>query len=376
MADHRANGTPVGLLVCDVNGLKRVNDHHGHEAGDRLLRDLAGILRRDAARACCQVRSSLGSVATSSPSWWRVVRRTTWSPSPRSSACRPGDGCRTVSRWEWRAPATRSAPIDNEERLFRLADAAQYRAKRTGSRRPVVAGRALPVEAVVLAGRRAVASTAQDRRLRRGATSTPQPLQLLDAALRALDEAARASRRRCGWAWSRTWSVTTWTPSDGGCRAWRAGETEVTTVDYAIYRALPGLTPEELRDRGRGPLPGRPVPLDRPGAAGRRLHGQGRRSGGRRRRAGDPRRPVGRRRRGRRRAGPATGRPLARRGLHRRPERVRARPGHLAAGAGGHRPESTLTPGSASAGDRGGLPRSSTGPTRADSQVSGGIGCR
>ena len=44
MTAHRTANIPVGLVVCDINGLKDVNDHHGHEAGDRVLRDMAEIL--------------------------------------------------------------------------------------------------------------------------------------------------------------------------------------------------------------------------------------------------------------------------------------------------------------------------------------------
>ena len=36
---------PVGIIVCDVDGLKAVNDTLGHRAGDRLLADAAGILK-------------------------------------------------------------------------------------------------------------------------------------------------------------------------------------------------------------------------------------------------------------------------------------------------------------------------------------------
>jgi diguanylate cyclase (GGDEF)-like protein len=43
------SGTFVGLLFCDVDGLKFVNDRHGHDIGDRLLAALAqrvqGVLR-------------------------------------------------------------------------------------------------------------------------------------------------------------------------------------------------------------------------------------------------------------------------------------------------------------------------------------------
>ncbi len=35
------HGTPVCVVVLDVNGLKQVNDKQGHQAGDALLRDAA-----------------------------------------------------------------------------------------------------------------------------------------------------------------------------------------------------------------------------------------------------------------------------------------------------------------------------------------------
>jgi len=37
---------PVGIVVCDVDGLKLVNDHLGHQAGDELLAAVANILSR------------------------------------------------------------------------------------------------------------------------------------------------------------------------------------------------------------------------------------------------------------------------------------------------------------------------------------------
>ena len=35
---------PYGLVMCDINGLKRVNDSEGHEAGDALIIDVANAL--------------------------------------------------------------------------------------------------------------------------------------------------------------------------------------------------------------------------------------------------------------------------------------------------------------------------------------------
>ena len=41
----RGRVRPVSLIMLDLNGLKRVNDEQGHEAGDALLRSLAKVLR-------------------------------------------------------------------------------------------------------------------------------------------------------------------------------------------------------------------------------------------------------------------------------------------------------------------------------------------
>jgi diguanylate cyclase (GGDEF)-like protein len=40
----RRNGGSVSILFLDVDDMKRVNDTHGHQAGDRLLRELAALL--------------------------------------------------------------------------------------------------------------------------------------------------------------------------------------------------------------------------------------------------------------------------------------------------------------------------------------------
>lgn len=37
---------PAGIILCDVDGLKLVNDSLGHEAGDRVLKEAAGTIRK------------------------------------------------------------------------------------------------------------------------------------------------------------------------------------------------------------------------------------------------------------------------------------------------------------------------------------------
>jgi hypothetical protein len=38
--------TPVSLLLVDIDGLKQLNDTHGHEAGDRMIRTVAHAIAR------------------------------------------------------------------------------------------------------------------------------------------------------------------------------------------------------------------------------------------------------------------------------------------------------------------------------------------
>ncbi|MFZ1994716.1 MAG: GGDEF domain-containing protein, partial [Solirubrobacteraceae bacterium] len=47
IARHRRAGQSFALVMLDLDGFKALNDRFGHAAGDDLLRDVAGALRRD-----------------------------------------------------------------------------------------------------------------------------------------------------------------------------------------------------------------------------------------------------------------------------------------------------------------------------------------
>ena len=60
LSRHRSEGVPVSLIVCDLNGLKRINDEQGHDAGDRALVRFAGMLSRVATRLPGSIAARLG----------------------------------------------------------------------------------------------------------------------------------------------------------------------------------------------------------------------------------------------------------------------------------------------------------------------------
>jgi diguanylate cyclase (GGDEF)-like protein len=137
---HRADGTVVSLLVCDVNGLKTVNDVLGHEAGDRLLERFASVLSLCGAMLPDTLVARLGGdefcLLAVGPSADEVVRVAD-EVCRRAAELETGQGvaCGVASTGD---PI---GPVRSARRLFRLADAAQYRAKAARTDKPVVAGR-------------------------------------------------------------------------------------------------------------------------------------------------------------------------------------------------------------------------------------------
>ncbi|HEX5567192.1 MAG TPA: GGDEF domain-containing protein [Streptomyces sp.] len=165
---HRADGTVVSLLVCDINGLKAVNDEHGHEAGDRLLERFASVLSLCGAMLPDTLAARLGGdefcLLAVGPSADEVVRVAD-EVCRRAAELDAGQGaaCGVASTGD---PI---GPVRSARRLFRLADAAQYRAKAARTDKPVVAGREGTEDEVVrLADAAERTEAAGDRRHFRG----------------------------------------------------------------------------------------------------------------------------------------------------------------------------------------------------------------
>ncbi|MGP4088186.1 diguanylate cyclase domain-containing protein [Streptomyces sp. KR55] len=137
---HRREGVVVSLVVCDVNGLKRVNDTRGHAVGDRLLERFGSVLSLCGAMLPGALAARLGGdefclLAVGPPA--DDVVKVADELCCRAAELELGDGvaCGVASTQD---PV---GPVRSARRLFRLADAAQYQAKGVRAARAVVAGR-------------------------------------------------------------------------------------------------------------------------------------------------------------------------------------------------------------------------------------------
>jgi diguanylate cyclase (GGDEF)-like protein len=141
-AQARHRGTSVAVILLDLDHFKQVNDTHGHERGDAVLRDVAYEMRK--ALRSFELMYRIGGEefivllpglpVTDAVEIAERVRRAV-------EISRPGDLELTVSA----GVATGSGHEVTYERLFRAADSALLEAKREGRNRVRAAAEGIPL---------------------------------------------------------------------------------------------------------------------------------------------------------------------------------------------------------------------------------------
>jgi len=142
-------GTAFSLILADIDDFKSINDHHGHVAGDRVLRSFAEHLRR-ILRASDIVGRFGGdeflillpqtSTADAARAAERIRKAT--AESSKGAPLRPDRAPLTLS---FGVCGTESERVQADEILDR-ADKAMTRAKKDGKNRVVVLGKNDPGE--------------------------------------------------------------------------------------------------------------------------------------------------------------------------------------------------------------------------------------
>jgi diguanylate cyclase (GGDEF)-like protein len=145
---HQARLTdqPVCLVLCDVDGFKQINDEHGHDRGDAVLRDIAYELRKRLRSFELVYRLGGEEFLTVLPgidlqAGLEVAERL----REAVEQARPTDIPITISLG---VSAARGAEVDYDT-LFKAADEALYEAKRAGRNRAVAAPQQARVEVEV-----------------------------------------------------------------------------------------------------------------------------------------------------------------------------------------------------------------------------------
>lgn len=140
VARARRTGRSLSLVMFDIDFFKQANDQHGHEIGDKVLKDLAAVLR-DRVRGEDMVARYGGEEfvvlltggATLAEAQ-RVAEKLRAAVKEQSLGGRPA-GAITVSG----GVAHLEANLLEGAKLFRLADQALYKAKQQGRDRILVA---------------------------------------------------------------------------------------------------------------------------------------------------------------------------------------------------------------------------------------------
>jgi len=145
----RRHGTSLALVLADIDHFKQVNDQHGHDAGDRVIRHVAGLLRQQARGGdlvgrwggeefvmLLPMTDGDGALELSE----RVRCRVEQAPCQHAGARMPVTLSLGVCELQ---------PGQSLDHAFKNADAALYAAKNAGRNRVCVAPLALPAQPVM-----------------------------------------------------------------------------------------------------------------------------------------------------------------------------------------------------------------------------------
>jgi diguanylate cyclase (GGDEF)-like protein len=131
IARARRDGTPLSFVIIDLDDFKRVNDVRGHQAGDELLRQVAGVLQAEL-RPYDQVARYGGDEFVLLLPGSDEHEATTVAERVRDAVIREGVGACSLGVAQWHEPLEADGLLEHADRALLLA-------KRTGKGRVAVA---------------------------------------------------------------------------------------------------------------------------------------------------------------------------------------------------------------------------------------------
>jgi two-component system, cell cycle response regulator len=133
-------GKPLTVLVLDIDYFKSVNDTHGHDAGDDVLREFSQRLKKSIRGIDLACRYGGEEFVVVMPETDMAVATMVAERLRRRIACEPFPVCRGANAVEITISiglAARASASDTAANVLKRADQALYRAKRDGRNRVV-----------------------------------------------------------------------------------------------------------------------------------------------------------------------------------------------------------------------------------------------
>jgi diguanylate cyclase (GGDEF)-like protein len=131
---------PAALIACDLDHFKSVNDSFGHEAGDRVIRAFATLVRRTAPERAISARIGGEEFAIFIPGANQQAGQLYAEAVRASFAATRVEGLPDGTRFTASFGVAECHDADSLSELRRRADSALYAAKRNGRDRVAVAG--------------------------------------------------------------------------------------------------------------------------------------------------------------------------------------------------------------------------------------------
>ena len=141
-AAAQASHEPLCIAFCDIDNFKAINDTHGHEAGDRILKTVAQNLARIASAKCHVARHGGEEFVvlfrgTSVHDCWELLDEARTQQAERRLVNRATDV--PFGKVTFSAGLTEVFAFPDPRSALRAADQALYRAKEEGRNRIVIA---------------------------------------------------------------------------------------------------------------------------------------------------------------------------------------------------------------------------------------------
>jgi two-component system cell cycle response regulator len=133
-----ARGKPIAVLIVDIDFFKSINDGHGHDAGDDVLREFALRIRKSIRNIDLACRYGGEEFVIVMPETDMAVASMVAERLRRRIATEPfaiQQGARSLEVTISIGIAALGAPGDNAAAILKRADTALYRAKRDGRNR-------------------------------------------------------------------------------------------------------------------------------------------------------------------------------------------------------------------------------------------------